>query len=72
VVDRCRTIGTPTDRIKRSVVEALHALGLGGLPSDIEKVLRTTQKIEKRQEQAIQAEIRSLASRTSAYRSNME
>jgi hypothetical protein len=61
-----------TERISRAVQTALQALKFGALQSDIEKVYKLAQQLDKRQQAQIKAELRSLSARASTFKSNIE
>jgi hypothetical protein len=64
--------GRITGRVSKAVTDALRALGLGAVPADINKVYRLAEKLDKRQEQLVKAELRSLAARSATFRSNVD
>jgi uncharacterized membrane protein (DUF106 family) len=66
------TVGKTTEKIARAVQEAMRALGLGALQSDIERVYKMAEHFDKRQEKLIKAQLRSLAAQSSTFKSNIE
>jgi hypothetical protein len=66
------TTSKSTGRISRAVQEALRAIGFGAIQSDIEKVYKLAEKLDKRQQAQIKAELRSLSARAATYKSNVE
>jgi hypothetical protein len=64
--------GRITGRINKAVQDAIKALGLGALPSEIEKIYQLADHFDKRQEKYIKAQLRSEAARASTLKSNLE
>jgi hypothetical protein len=50
----------------------LQALKFGALQSDIEKVYKLAQQLDKRQQAQIKAELRSLSARAATFKSNID
>jgi hypothetical protein len=61
-----------TERITNAVTAALKAMHFGVLQSDVEKVYKLAEKLDKRQQAQIKAELRSLAARAATYKSNID
>lgn len=61
-----------TERISKAVQQALQAMRFGALQEDIEKVYRLAEKLDKRQQAQIKAELRSLSARAATYKSNID
>lgn len=61
-----------TEKISKAVQQAMKALGLGAVPEEIEKIWKVAEKMDKRQEAIIKAELRSLSARAATFKSNIE
>jgi len=62
-----------TDRIERGVVKALQAIGLNKLcVEEIEKIYHLAEKMDARQKNIAQAELRAKSAFASTYKSNAD
>jgi hypothetical protein len=70
-IDLLESTGPITSKITKAVQVAIQALGLA-TASDVDRVWKTAQKIDKRQVTIAAAELRAKAAYASTYKSNVE
>ena len=63
---------TITDRIERAVAHALHTFGLINTAETLKRVEEIAERIDKRNEQLIEAEWQSMSARAATLKSKME